>query len=331
MRNSRSFGASGIQLRKYLRGAVPLDPLVVRDEERDERERERDRERARRGVDPPRRDVVPRLAGQRQRDEAEQVDHEDEEQQGRDVREPAAERLRRQPLLRDLILRELVQRLADRLALARQQGEPAPHREDPERARQDGAEHEIRDRLRDRQVDRADVDRDPRVLLELRRRVEVPRRRGRNGDERENCDDEKCPQPRQRAGLPKYELSEKPSSNVYARPYVSAAVSATSWLFESAANSTTSSASDLEEEPERLHPGVRDAAVLVVPKSGEQEVDAVQTEPEHRGEPPAGDVPAEDQEDRQEEQEDDRPAGRRQQVVRLVARRGEDRAQHQTL
>src|SRR5215471_3354658 len=67
---------------------VPLDPLVVGEAEREEGKRERHRERRGRGVDHPRRHAVPGLAGQRQRDEAEQVDHEDEEEQGRDIREP---------------------------------------------------------------------------------------------------------------------------------------------------------------------------------------------------------------------------------------------------
>src|SRR3954452_11766307 len=56
---------------------VPLDALVVGEHERQECESERDRDRARRGVDPPRRDAVVGLAGQWQRDEAEEVDDED--------------------------------------------------------------------------------------------------------------------------------------------------------------------------------------------------------------------------------------------------------------
>ena len=100
-------------------GTVPADALEVREDERQQRERERHRERARRRVDPPRRHAVPRLAGERQRDEAEQVDDEDEEHQRRDVREPAADRLGRQPLLGDLGLRDVVDDLADRLAPAR--------------------------------------------------------------------------------------------------------------------------------------------------------------------------------------------------------------------
>ncbi len=113
---SSGFGASGIQLLKYLTGPFQRIALDVREDERQQRERERHRDRARRGVDPPRRDAVPRLARQRQRDEPEQVDHEDEEHQRRDVREPAADRLRRQALLGDLRLRDLVGQLADRLA-----------------------------------------------------------------------------------------------------------------------------------------------------------------------------------------------------------------------
>ena len=56
------------------------------------------------------------LVGERQRDEAEHVHGPDEEEERRHVREPAADRLRRQPLLGDLGLRDFVDLLADRLA-----------------------------------------------------------------------------------------------------------------------------------------------------------------------------------------------------------------------
>ncbi len=60
--------------------------------------------------------IVHLLVGERQRDEADHVDDPDEDQQRGDVGEPAADRLRRQPLLGDLHLRHLVDDLADRLA-----------------------------------------------------------------------------------------------------------------------------------------------------------------------------------------------------------------------
>src|SRR5512132_1874233 len=164
---------------------VPADALDVREHEGEERQRQRHRQRARRGVDAPGRDAVVRLPGDRQRNEAQQVDDEDEQQQRRDVREPAADRLGREPLLRDLRLRDLVDRLADRLALARPFAEVVAHQEDPEQDRHDRAEHQVDDSLRDREVERAEVDRDPWVLLELRRGVEVSaRERGRREGER---------------------------------------------------------------------------------------------------------------------------------------------------
>jgi hypothetical protein len=161
---------------------------------------------------------VVRLTSYRERDEAEQVDREDEEQQRRHVGEPATERLRRQPLLRDLRLRDLVERLADGLPAAGHERQAASHREEPEHDRQDRAKHQVNDGLRDRQVERAQVDRDPLVLLELRRRVEAP-----SGERRLRCEqcegreEEQDPKPGQ-AGVPKKETSDSPSSKVYASP-----------------------------------------------------------------------------------------------------------------
>ena len=106
---------------------------------------------------------------------------EDEDQQRRHVREPAADRLRRQALLGDLHLRDLVDRLADRLPAVERL---AAHQDEAEQDRQDGAEHQVDDRLRDREVERAEVDRDPLVLLELGRRVELAAREGRRGQRR---------------------------------------------------------------------------------------------------------------------------------------------------
>src|SRR4029450_13141144 len=156
-------------------GAVPADAFEVREDERQQRERERDRERRGGRVDPPDRKGVPGLAGDRERDEPDQVDHEDEQQQRGDVRNPAGDRLRRKALLGDLHLGDFVDLFADRLAFAA----AGAHQPKPEQDRQSGADEEVDDRLGDRQVDRAEVDRDPLVLLELRRRVEfAPRQRG---------------------------------------------------------------------------------------------------------------------------------------------------------
>jgi hypothetical protein len=134
-------------------------------------------------VDAPDGKAVVRLPRDREGDEPDQVDHEDEDQQGRDVGEPAADRLRRQALLGDLHLGDLVDRLPDRLPAV--ECLPA-HEDEADEDRQDGAEHQVDDRLGDREVERAEVDRDPLVLLELGRRVEFAageRRRGQREEE----------------------------------------------------------------------------------------------------------------------------------------------------
>jgi hypothetical protein len=128
------------------------------------------------------------------RDEPEHVHDPDEEKQGGDVREPAPDRLRRQPLLCDLHLRDLVHLLADRLAAADVLvgGHLPAEQAEPEEDGQHGAEHQIHDSLRDREVEAADMDRDPLVLLELGRRVELAARPGRRregeSDDREKND-----------------------------------------------------------------------------------------------------------------------------------------------
>ena len=98
-----------------------------------------------------------RLVRERERDEAEHVDDPDEDHQRRDVREPASDRLRGQPLLGDLHLRDLVDRLAERLPPVRAATGLDAHEDDPDDDRDDRAEHEVRDGLVDRHVDRADL------------------------------------------------------------------------------------------------------------------------------------------------------------------------------
>ena len=172
-------------------GPVPADALEVREDEGQQGEGKGHRERGGGGVDAPDGEAVPGLAGERQRDEPEHVDHEDEEEERRDVREPAADRLRGQPLLGDLRLGDLVDLLAERLSRVRLDANAPAHEEDPERHRQHRAEHQVHDRLRDRQVERPDVDRDPLVLLELVRRVELTPSEGvRRRQERDRREDE---------------------------------------------------------------------------------------------------------------------------------------------
>ena len=76
--------------------------------------------------------------------------------------------------LGDLLLDELVDRLAGRLPAVGAQREPEAHEPDAEEDREEPAQPEVDDRLVDREVERADLDRDPRVEDELVLRVEVP-------------------------------------------------------------------------------------------------------------------------------------------------------------
>src|SRR5262249_12099826 len=128
------------------------------------------------------------------------------------------------------------------------------HEKEAEEDRDGGAEQQVDDRLRDRQVERAEVDRDPFVLDELLRRVELAlRERARRGEERECNRDEQDAGARHRAA-PKYESSESPSSNVYASAYVTIAPTAISLLATAAASSTARSPIDLKKSPNACTP-----------------------------------------------------------------------------
>jgi hypothetical protein len=113
------------------------------------------------------------LVGQRQRDEADEVEHPDEEEERGHVREPEPDRLRGQPLLGDLGLDDVVDRLADGLARVRIDPDAEAHEADPEGHRDQAAQPEVGDRLVDREVDRAEVDRQPGLELELVLGIEV--------------------------------------------------------------------------------------------------------------------------------------------------------------
>src|SRR2546430_9276997 len=193
-------------------GPVPADPFDMREKECQQCQRERHGDGAGRRVDAPDGYSVPRLTGQRQRNETEQVDDEDEEEKRRDVREPAADGLRRQPLLGDLNLRNLVDLFADGLPHPGFDAKAHSHQQDSEEDRQDGPEHEVGNCLRDRQVERAQMDGDPVVLLELLDRIErAPRKRclwKREGEEHD------AEQTRLHRPAPKYATMERPSSNV---------------------------------------------------------------------------------------------------------------------
>src|SRR6266516_2931750 len=162
-------------------GTVPAEALHVGEDDAEEGEHERHGELRGDGVDPPGRDAVPLLPRQRQRQEADGVERPDEKEERRDVREPAADRLRGEALLGDLGLGDLVDGLADGLALAEQERQAAAHEEDPEQHRQRRADREVDDGLVDREVERTEVDRDPLLELELVRGIEGRRQHRAHG------------------------------------------------------------------------------------------------------------------------------------------------------
>ena len=143
----------------------------MRERPRHQRERERDRQRRGRGEDRERRHLDPAdrhlLVRERQGDEPEDVDGPDEDHQRGAVRKPACDRMRREPLLGDRYLRDLVDRLSERLAPVRLASDLDPHEHDPDETRAERSEQEVGDRLVDRHVDRPDVNRDPRVQVPL--------------------------------------------------------------------------------------------------------------------------------------------------------------------
>jgi hypothetical protein len=91
---------------------------------------------------------------------------------------PASGRLLRQVPLGDLRLEELVEALSGGLAPARPKREAEAHEPDAEEDGDEPTEPEVGHGLVDREVERPELDLDPRRKLELVRRVEVSRRRG---------------------------------------------------------------------------------------------------------------------------------------------------------
>jgi hypothetical protein len=188
------------------------------EDERHQREGKRDRDRGGRGIDAPDREVdagqLERLAGEGQRDEPDHVDRPDEEQERGDVGEPPSDRLAREPLLRNLGLRDVVDLLADRLATVRSDADAPAHEGDPDQDRQCGSDPEIDDRLVDGHVERADVEGNPGRKLELVRRVELLllARRGVRGE----CHGVQEEELHALRSCAKYVASETPSSSVYA-------------------------------------------------------------------------------------------------------------------
>ena len=162
---------------EVLDGAVVADALHVGREEGHEREGERDAEVRRGRVDPKvgssRPKSVEVLVRERQRDEPDHVQDPDEEEERGAVGEPHRGRLLRQVALGDLPLERVVDALADRLPPPRAQRAAEAHDPDPEQDGDEPAEPDVGDRLVHGQVDRADLDRDPRVEGELLGGIEV--------------------------------------------------------------------------------------------------------------------------------------------------------------
>ena len=77
----------------------------------------------------------------------------------------------------------------------------------------DRAEHQVHDGLRDRQVERAEVDRHPLVLLELLGRIELASCE-RLAGKRERQERDREERASHSGGFPKYETSESTSSTV---------------------------------------------------------------------------------------------------------------------
>src|SRR6266516_4052519 len=78
----------------------------------------------------------------------------------------------------------------------------------------------------------------------------------------------------------------------------------------------------LEEQSECLHSGGREVT-RVLPRAPQYEVESMDTDPKDRGERPRGNAPADDQEQRQCEEDDEGSRQRRQEVTRLRSRRAE--------
>ena len=209
-----------------------------------------------------------------------------------------------------------------------QQREPAAHREDPERDRAaTSPSMQVDDRLRDREVERAEVDRDPLVLLELRRRVEVPPREGGlRREERERREDEQDPEPRQATACRSRRRARDRARTCTRARSVSAAASATSGRRRAPRRARRAARCTLEEEPEGLHAGARRrrSAGSRAPRTTQQVEPCRPSQSTAASAQPAMLQPT-SAKTGSSEQDHDRAAGRGQQVVRLrraASRRG---------
>jgi hypothetical protein len=142
-----------------------------------ERQDERNRQVRGGGVERERREVdaedVDRLViVHRQRDVADDVREPDEEEQRRHEREPLGRGLRVHVVARDLVVGQVVRALDDHLGAVRLLLHPpgdVRHRPDRGHAREEEVEHG----LVDREVERADLELDPRREPELLLRLEL--------------------------------------------------------------------------------------------------------------------------------------------------------------
>ena len=171
----------------------------------------------------------------------------------------------------------------------------------PKSDRQHAPEHQVDDGLRDREVQRAEMDRHPLVLLELLRRVELAaRERVRGQQQRERREGEqRAPHraaPRLRAGVVGDELQPERGASTPAA-YVNAAASP-SHLSDTATAKTTTITAIARKSIESRHAC---GGEVTCPRSAAASAppERLGADPEHRADRPACDAPAGEQEDRQ--------------------------------
>src|SRR3954467_8118699 len=179
--------------------AVRPDALDVVADPHDEGEHERHRDVRRGRVQRERRDLQPEeveglLAVRRQRQIADQVREPDEEEEGAHEREPFGGHLRVHVPARDVVVREVVGGLDGGLDVVRlllhALGD-VDHRD----ARERRGQEQVEDGLVDAQVEPAELDRDPRVELELvLRLVLVVLAGAARGDAQDDRDQEQGPE-----------------------------------------------------------------------------------------------------------------------------------------
>ena len=187
----------------------------------------------------------------------------------------------------------------------------------PSSDREDRPEHQVRDGLRDREVDRPEVDRDPVVLLELGRRVEVPAREGGlRREQREPGEDEQDRAAWSRRLRPEVARRARDRARTCTRGRTSSSVVSARLRFAaSAAKSTISRAISLKRSanawmPEfaGLAPGFERARITRRSSAWRPSHSSAASAQPAMLQPNEGDH-------RQQQRDHDRPACRRQQVI----------------